>query len=116
MSILDNHVVLDADGIIMARNTTLLVFVLSAIVSSSSAFAPVTTKRANLYNVAARKEKELHVNRFQNGPLQEPRISLNMVATEVAVGAIAGTVSGGLFSGGLHAIAGKLVVSCRYII
>mmetsp|Transcript_4501 Transcript_4501/g.6397 ORF Transcript_4501/g.6397 Transcript_4501/m.6397 type:complete len:295 (-) Transcript_4501:149-1033(-) len=90
----------------MARNTTLLVFVLSAIVSSSSAFAPVTTKRANLYNVAARKEKELHVNRFQNGPLQEPRISLNMVATEVAVGAIAGTVSGGLFSGGLHAIAG----------
>mmetsp|Transcript_9623 Transcript_9623/g.12535 ORF Transcript_9623/g.12535 Transcript_9623/m.12535 type:complete len:295 (+) Transcript_9623:123-1007(+) len=90
----------------MARNSTLFVIVLSAIFSSSAGFAPVTTKRANLYNVAARKESELNVNRFQNTPVREPSTSLNMAATEIAVGAIAGTISGGLFSGGLHAIAG----------
>jgi len=88
---------------------------LMLILASSDAFSTVsrpTTSRDPLFARRSHKNGEpMHLRQQQRQQLHEsisriPSTALHMSATPVA-GVIAGALTGGLFAGGLHAIAGE---------
>lgn len=88
-----------------------------ATVSGSAAFAPAARGSSPALHksptaAGSRQTAALFdgsVNRIQkNGNARAHGVALQMVPAGVGVAAITGAISGGLFAGGLHAVAGKL--------
>ena len=98
----------------------LLVLVAAAYsLSSAEAFAPPsnTSYRRNAVVAGGRRSASSARRRSAGGEVSALRMSAAAAPVlKAGVGAIAGAVSGGLFAGGLHAIAGTCVGTFLWII